>query len=147
MARRRSPSLNRILRRLQELPEEVTARFDQVLEREVGEMVTAMRLKVRHKTGKLRRSIVYEKLGPLRYKVKAGGKETTKPVRPRGIWKNFKYGVRRGAGLAKAEYDYAASEEWGTGKKKASPFFYTTYRARKKRMLKVVRDSIKRSIK
>lgn len=65
-----------------------------------------------------------------RFYVKAGGPKTTKPV-------------RKGQS---ATYDAANAIEFGTGKMKARPFFYPTYRRNKASMRKAMEHEIKKAV-
>lgn len=129
--------------RLARIPTRLKAAVEAELEKEVASMTVAMRLKVgaRSKTGKLRRSIRYEKSGEMRFTVRAGGEETKTASR---LLRRL---VRRLTGRrASKAYDYAMSEEFGTAHKEARPFFYPTYRSRKKAINKAMKAAIKRSV-
>jgi phage protein, HK97 gp10 family len=68
------------------------------------------------KSGKTQKSIRVIKRRGNRVTVAAGGELTTKDV-------------RGGSGVS---YDYVRAEEFGTSDQKAIPFFWNTYRARKR---------------
>lgn len=91
------------------------AQASSALQTEVEGLAAAMRAKVRIKTGTLAETIEAVKIGENAYRVQAGGVKTTKEV-------------RTGSGVP---YDYARSEEFGTRKEEAKPFFFNTYRSKK----------------
>jgi HK97 gp10 family phage protein len=62
--------------------------------------------------------------------VKAGGPLTTRPVR----------------NGAKETYDYANATEFGTVKETAQPFFYPTYRARKREIRNALQAAVSRAV-
>lgn len=75
-------------------------------------------------TGALVNSIHKIKIGPLRYKITAGGLATTK-----------------------GRYDYAIGQEFGNHHAPAQPFFYSGYRARKADAKKKIRTTINSELK
>lgn len=64
--------------------------------------------------------------------IKAGGPTTTKPVR---------------SGSGNATYDYAVGQEFGTHDQAAQPFFWPTYRLKKKRARSAIKRRITKAIK
>jgi HK97 gp10 family phage protein len=78
-------------------------------------------------TGKLKESIrVRRGRNTLELFVEAGGNLTTKEV-------------RGGSGVP---YDYALAQEFGTQKRPAQPFFYSTYRARRADIRQEIDDAV-----
>ena len=111
---------DQLMRRLRKLPLAVRAKVAKEALLQATALAIQMKQRAGKKTGKLRDSI---RIGPGKYGdrfyVKAGGKATTKPVR------------QSAKGNAPA-YDYANAQEFGNAHQKPKPFFYPTYRARKK---------------
>lgn len=83
------------------------------------------------KTGNLRESIkVIRGRKTLELFVVAGGDNTQKEA-------------RRGSGVV---YDYALSQEFGTSRMPANPFFYSTYREHRDEFAKKIEDAVSRAI-
>jgi HK97 gp10 family phage protein len=93
-------------------------------------LVTIMKAVVaRGKTGKLADTIRKEPgKRETQIRVRAGGSETTEKS-------------------ASGSYDYARAVEFGTEKVSAQPFFFPTYRLRKKAMQSAMRRKITKTIK
>ena len=70
---------------------------------------------------------------PLAALVRAGGKTTTRTV-GFGFFSAFNAAVR-----GRAEYDYAIAQEFGTQHIPAQPFFWPTYRAKKRAIRKAIK--------
>lgn len=127
MAFTRMLNRDRAIRRMSAIPKDVQARVlgQQMLNG--GELVVAQRKAAPKRTQLLEGTIQYEDISDetrLRVEVRAGGPETTKPVR-----EGFD-----------GSYDYALADEFGTTEVDAQPFFFPPYRARRsrfKRSLKV----------
>jgi len=62
-------------------------------------------------------------------RIVAGGQETVRP------------------GVSSKPYDYARADEFGTQKMPAKPFFFSTYRLRKKKIIAAMKRKITASIK
>lgn len=67
---------------------------------------------------------------PLQVRVKAGGPLTTKEV-------------RKGSGVS---YDYANANEFGTEKMRAQPFFWPTYRLKKRPLRSKIQRRMRKAI-
>ena len=112
---------------LESLPAGIRQRIQDELEAQAAIVARSMLLKVPRRSGNLQRSIRVEQVSPLRVAVKAGGPLTTKPV-------------RKGASV---EYDYALAVEYGTQEQAAEPFFWKSWREKRRR----VRAAIKRRVR
>lgn len=114
-----SQSASRLARRLAKIPIEVRAAAATEALLASLALSEAIRQRAPHDEGDLQASVRVErgKRGD-RFHVKAGGPQTTRPV-------------RKGQS---ATYDYANATEFGTQKKPAQPFFYPTWRAAKKQI-------------
>jgi HK97 gp10 family phage protein len=62
-------------------------------------------------------------------RIVAGGKETVRPA------------------ISSKPYDYARADEFGTHKMPAKPFFFPTYRLRKKKIISAMKSKITKAIK
>ena len=62
-------------------------------------------------------------------RIVAGGKETVRPA------------------ISSKPYDYARADEFGTQKMAAQPFFFPTYRLRKKKIISAMKRRITKAIK
>jgi HK97 gp10 family phage protein len=115
------------------LQQEVAQAAVEALNDEADRLVTLMKsVAPEGETGKLKESIRKEPgANVLQVKIKAGGKLTTKEV-------------RKGSGVA---YDYARADEFGTEHAPAKPFFFPTFRLRKKAIRTSVRKQITKAIK
>lgn len=114
----------------------------------VTTLVAKMKARVPRKSGTLARSIRYEKINELGYRIRAGGPTTTKKT-------------RAGWFSAGSEFDYANAVEFGTKPHKLGgifkgsrhpgstprPFFYGTYRTEKRAIKKRIRDVAKAAVK
>lgn len=117
MADAKTLGLDRIKARIAAMPGAVRTALQAELEAEGDELVTAMQRLVHKRSGELEASIRKEPgERDLQVIVRAGGATTTKPV-------------RKGAS---ATYDYALAEEFGNKHSSAQPFFFPTYRAKRK---------------
>ena len=75
--------------------------------------------------------------------VRAGGALTTRSgAGDQGFVREFARAVRG----KDANYDYALAQEFGTQHIPAQPFFWPTYRARKRRIRRAIKDSAKAAI-
>jgi HK97 gp10 family phage protein len=82
-------------------------------------------------SGKLRDSVkVRRKRNDLDLEVTAGGEDTTREV-------------TKGSGV---DYDYALATEFGTTNEDAQPFFYPTWRARRKISARTSTDAVEEAI-
>lgn len=92
---------------------------------EAADIVVAdMKAHAPRRTGALANSIGKQKLGPLKYRVKAGGLATTKDG-----------------------YDYAVGTEFGNHHVGAQPFFYNTYRVHKKEAKNNIRKAVHEGVR
>ena len=99
------------------------------IRKQAGDLVSTMRSVARKDDGDLQASIVFE-MQELRAFVRAGGKRTTRPVR----------------NGASATYDYAMANEHGTEKMPAQPFFFPTYRLKRKQIRSGIQRAMKKAI-
>jgi HK97 gp10 family phage protein len=120
-------SLAQLKRTFAELPRRARTGAQATLIEEAQKLAAAMKQAVPVKSGKLRDSIRVEAgRNALEVKVKAGGPLTTKEV-------------RAGSGVS---YDYALGTEFGTQKEAAEPFFFTTYRAKRRGIRRSIANSL-----
>lgn len=112
-------SLARLRRRLARVPLEVRAAAAAQAAIEANNLVIAMKGSAPKDDGTLADSVRMEvgRNGD-RFFVKAGGPKTTKPVRDG----------------ASATYDYIFASEYGTAHQPARPWFFPTYRARRRKI-------------
>lgn len=113
-------NLARAKRRISAIPSEVIARVSAQLRDNAGDLVVGIQANAPRDEGALAASVRWEDHTAdrrPRVKVRAGGPTTTKPV-------------RQGTS---ATYDYALGEEFGTEDTPAQPFFFPTYRGRRRR--------------
>jgi HK97 gp10 family phage protein len=87
-------------------------------------MVSEMQGRAPKDTGTMARSIKAQKVGIMKYKVKAGGSATTKDG-----------------------YDYAVGVEFGNHHAGAQPYFYPTYRAGKRNAKAKIRQAIREGVR
>lgn len=115
------------------LPAKVRREIAQELDRQAAALVVAQRAAVPVKKGNLRKSIRAEptKGRDLAVTVMAGGTLTTKPV-------------RKGQ---KATYDYALGQEFGNRHAPAQPFFFPTYRSKKRSIRTGVGKAVRKGVK
>jgi hypothetical protein len=107
------------IKRMLALPQPVKRRVHAQLEANSKELVEMQQRVVAKDEGDLAASIKYEDIsdeGRIAFRVTAGGPTTTREVR---------------AGSGKS-YDYANAVEHGTSDTKAKPFFFPSYRAKRK---------------
>lgn len=111
------------------LPDAARRELGAELDRQADDLVALMKRRVSVRSGALRDSIRAERTKgrTLSVSIRAGGKATTRPVRK---------------GQA-ATYDYALATELGNEHVAAQPFFYSSYRIRKK----AVRDDLGAAVK
>lgn len=158
-------NLGRVRARLARLPALVKGGVAPVLAAEADALADAIRRAVPVDTGRLRNSIRVEASGDreLSWIVKAGGKATTKKVRAEVRGDDFRKAFEAGADFLgdaaanRGEYDYAAGVEFGhrtakvsgqsQGHVRARPFFYPTYRARKKGMRRRLQAAARKAAK
>lgn len=106
-------------KRLARIPVNVRKAAKQALDQNAKELIAKQREFVPEDQGDLKESIRQEAgRHELSVTVTAGGPLTTRPV-------------RKGA---KAFYDYALAQEFGTRKMPANPFFFPAYRILRRRM-------------
>jgi HK97 gp10 family phage protein len=128
-----NPSVARFKALMALLPAKVKADIQGELEKQGETLVSVMKRAAPVKSGKLRDSVRMEKTKgrELSVSVKAGGPTTTHPV-------------RKGA---TAQYDYSLATEWGTTETGSQPFFYPSYRLRKKPTVAAVKRKMDKSLK
>lgn len=128
----RNASVARFIDRINRLPDGLKKEINAELRAQAIELGGSMKLAVPADTGALRESIVYE-MQTLRAFVRAGGASTMKAV-------------RRSAKGSAPLVDYAAYVEFGTARTPAQPFFFPTYRRKKKAIKKAIADRVKRAV-
>lgn len=125
---RRNLSVDQFKDLMAKIPTAVAGELQKAVLDQANALADTQRSVVAVKTGNLRKSIRVEKSNrPLQYFVKAGGQLTTKEVR---------------AGSGKP-YDYSLGTEFGNEQVKAQPFFWPSYRLKKK----AIRSGIARKVK
>ncbi|WP_375458885.1 HK97 gp10 family phage protein [uncultured Enterovirga sp.] len=114
------------------IPAAVKKGIDATLVQQAGELVDLARRAVPVRKGALRASIRAERTPgrELSISVKAGGAQTTKPVRE---------------GQA-ATYDYALGQEFGNERAPAQPFFFPSYRLRKPAIRRATTKAVKKAV-
>lgn len=132
---RRNPSAQRLAEILNAIPQAVREQLEKDLIDQANGLADTMRRVVPEGVdgrNELLESIRVERSNrPLRVLVKAGGSLTTKEV-------------RNGSGKT---YDYALANEFGTAKMTAQPFFWPTYRLKKKAIRAALSRSATKGIK
>lgn len=98
--------------------------IDQALSEIASEIVAEQKRRAPRKTGALANSIKKLRLGPMQYKIIAGGSATKKDG-----------------------YDYAVGQEFGNHHNPAQPFFFSSYRAKKRQARMKVQGAINKSIR
>lgn len=116
-------SVEAFKRRLAFVPDAIRSRVRAELLRQAETLAGAMRAAAPKRSGHLAASIRIDESGldnrdVMSVSILAGGELTTREV-------------RQGSGVA---YDYARATEFGTQKERAEPFFFSTYRAMKRRI-------------
>ena len=138
-------SVSKFQRVLNALPDNVRAPIRAEVWRQAEGLRAAMSTAVaRGETGNLQKSIRTEQgRNPMRVLVRAGGALTTRSgAGDQGFVREFARAVRG----KDANYDYALAQEFGTQHIPAQPFFWPTYRARKRRIRRAIKDSAKAAI-
>lgn len=122
---------------LKRIPDRVQSAARAQQDKNAAELVEMMRRLAPKDEGDLAASIGFVDLSDdayIRHRVHAGGPTTTKAVR-----KSEKGGAPK--------YDYASAIEHGTSERAAKPFFFPSYRAKRKtfkaRVSKAVRTAVK----
>lgn len=133
------------------LPAKIQAAAEAQLDQEAKDLAEAVRRAVPVKTGTLRDTIEV-KAGddPTTRTVVAGGKATTVKVR-QGV-KDADFAKALETGGSKGEYDYARGVEFGHLTPEGEhigprPFFFATFRARKKAMVRRLKAAARKAIK
>jgi len=130
--------LDRALARMARLPAQVREEVEKALDDEIEDLAAAMRRAAPVKSGTLRRTIRTGRgKRPLSRIVTMGGPETRVKVR-RGV-SDRDFARAKARGGSRGEYDYSRAVEFGhltvDGKRvPGQPFFWPTYRARRKAM-------------
>lgn len=129
MSQQRITSIERFKRLSEELQQEIRRDAIAQLNQEADELVQQMQAAVPANTGNLRRSIRKEQGSrETRVTVKAGGTLTT---------------VQR----ANYSYDYSRGVEFGTATSAAHPFFWPSWRLRRRRIRSRMKRKITQDIK
>jgi hypothetical protein len=162
MADAKMLNLDRMAARIRKATEVAYATARAQLKTEAEDLAAAIRRAAPEKTGVLKSTIGARPDGDgLKYTIFAGGGKTTKKVRSRAT--NGGRGKSRGvsdADFAKAleagnntgEFDYSRADEFGRRTHagvhvNGRPFFFPTYRARKRAMRKRLVDAPKMAVK
>jgi HK97 gp10 family phage protein len=102
----------------------MSAYVDLAIKEAADIIVSDMNRRVPVDTGTLASTISVERLGPMKYRIKAGGLKTTK-----------------------GRYDYATGVEFGNHHAPAQPFFYSAYRANKRQAKDGIRKAVKQAVR
>lgn len=143
---------DKVIARWRKMPPVVAEAAKAELEAQVEQIVEAIRRAAPvGVTGKLRESIrAVPGDRPLTFKIVAGGYLTRKKIRA-GV-KESDFAKARVAGNNKGEFDYVRAIEFGhvgpDGKfVPADPFFFSTYRAWRPKLIRAVRASVRKRLK
>ena len=137
---------DRLKRKLRALPAEAEKAVKAQLEKEANDLAELIRRRVPKRTGALRDSItVVPGDKPLSVKIKAGGPTTTKKAR-KGV-KEIDFAKAKITGGSRGEYDYARGVEFGTSEQPAQPFFWPSYRQRKRQIRRRVSTAAKKAVR
>lgn len=162
MADAKMLNLDKMAARIRKATDVAYATARAQLKTEADDLVAAIRRAAPEKTGALKASIGSRADGDgLKYTIFAGGPRTTKKVRSRAT--DGGRGKRQGvsdadfaralaAGNNTGEFDYSRADEFGRRTKSGAhvngrPFFFPTYRARKRAMRKRLVDAPKKALK
>lgn len=146
----------RALRRLAAIPKAAQVAVKAQLVASAVELVIAMKARAPVKTGSLRESIHFEDDSDdtrIRLTVKAGGPTTTRKVGTRTydrevlLGSGDTQGRHKTAGGVNVTYDYARAIEFGTSEMNAEPFFYVTYRGRRRAYKSAMKRSGRKAVK
>lgn len=102
----------------------LSAYVDLAISEVANGMVYEMKGRAPKQTGTLARSIKARRLGPMKYRISAGGSTT----------------IKEG-------YDYAVGVEFGNHHAGAQPYFYPTYRSEKKNARAAIRQAVKEGVR
>jgi HK97 gp10 family phage protein len=124
-------SVERFKALTQELKNEVHVEAVQELNAQADGLVRVMVSAAPHDKGNLEHSVrkVPDRAKDTTVRVVAGGRLTIRP------------------GVSSKAYDYARGDEFGTVKMSAKPFFFPSYRLKKKSMISAMKRRINASIK
>lgn len=137
---------DRLKRKLRSLPPAAEKAVKAQLEKEANDLAELIRRRVPVDTGTLRESVkVMPGDRPLSMKVKAGGEPTRKKVR-KGV-KAADFAKAKASGGSRGEYDYARGVEFGTSEQPAQPFFWPSYRQRKRPIRRRISAAAKKAVR
>lgn len=102
----------------------MSAYVDVAIKEAADIIISEMNRRVPVDTGTLASTISLERLGPMKYRIKAGGLKTTN-----------------------GRYDYATGVEFGNHHAPAQPFFYSAYRANKRQAKDAIRKAVKEAVR
>lgn len=137
---------DRLKRKLRSLPAAAEKAVKAQLEKEAADLADLIRRRVPVDTGTLRDSVrVTPGDRPLSLKIKAGGETTRKKVR-KGV-KDVHFAKAKITGGSRGEYDYARGVEFGTSEQPAQPFFWPSYRQRKRQIRRRMSTAAKRAVR
>lgn len=123
-----SPSSQRLQAKIEAMTTALVALVDGAVASAADTIVSEQQSRAPELTGLLAASIHKTKVGPMQYKITAGGPATTKDG-----------------------YDYAIGQEFGNQHSAATPYFFSGYRARKRsakrKIAKAIRDEIRAAAK
>lgn len=135
----------RALRRMRALGPEVRKAVRAQLAKEAEDLADLIWRRVPVDTGTLRDSIeVRPGKRPLSMTIKAGGEPTRKRVR-KGV-KDAHFAKAKVTGGSRGEYDYARAVEFGTSEQQAQPFFWPSYRQRKRTVRRRMNAAAKKGL-
>ena len=126
----------RFSRRLRAIPPAVRKAVRDQLRANAEDLVQGIQRAVPVEDGTLRSTVENEDTSNerrIRQTVRAGGERTTRPV-------------RKSAKGNAPTYDYALAQEFGTSDMPANPFFYPTYRAKRKAFKRALNAAVKKAV-
>lgn len=139
----------KLLRKLRAVGPAVRTILIAELGQEANELANAMRRAAPVLTGALKASIRVEDIPdqPLKVAIKAGGVPSTRTKVRKGV-KNEDFAAAKAAGNNKGEFDYTRSVEFGSSPDGTNqrPFFFPTYRARKKGIKRRVKSAARKKV-
>lgn len=150
----------RALRRMAAIPKAAQDHVKAQLAANAADLVAAQKARAPVKTGSLRDSIRFDDVSDetrIRFIVRAGGALTTRKIGSRTYDRQVLINTGDTQGRHKQEgghnvtFDYARAQEFGTSDQAAQPFFFPTYRGRrrgyKSKLKKAGKQGVKAAVK
>lgn len=136
----------RALRRMRALTPEVRIMIEDAMEKEAAELTELIRRRVPVDTGSLRDSVRYDTSPDrMRFTIRAGGLPSTRKKVRKGV-RDSDFAEARLEGNNKGEFDYARAVEFGTSDTAAQPYFYPSYRQKKRGIRRRVKAAAKKGV-